>query len=182
MIFSILICCYNSANIIEDTLRHLATIVIPDKCEAELIVVDNNSKDGTASIVNEIWKSLGSSFPLEIWKEGNQGKSFALKTGVKKSKGDIIIICDDDNHLHSDYLLQIQSIVETHKHFSIFGPAITAVSNSALPDWFTKEQGYYAIGQPHREFEERFGYGIPGAGMVCKKSLFTKLINDENKK
>ncbi len=179
MTFSIIICCYNSTNVIKGTLRHVSRLELPPTSSVELIVVDNNSRDDTSAFVKEAWYSFGAPFPLLLLEEKSQGKSFALNTGVKRAKGDIVIICDDDNHLYPDYLVQIEGVFERYGCYSIFGPAIVAVSDSPFPDWFIGEQGYFAIGSPEAECEERFGYGIPGAGMVCRRALLSQLVNDQ---
>ena len=48
--FSIVICCYNSALRIEGTLKHIFSLTILDKPLFEIIIVNNNSSDGTKEL------------------------------------------------------------------------------------------------------------------------------------
>lgn len=56
-------------------------------CSHEIIVVDGNSSDNTASIA----KGLGATVLQE-----NVGKGYALRKGIRAAKGDIIISMDAD--------------------------------------------------------------------------------------
>ena len=73
--------------------RHVGTVIraIPSDVE-EIIVVDDGSKDNTAKIA----KKAGA---IVISHEKNKGKGFALLTGFKEAKGDILVVIDaDDQH------------------------------------------------------------------------------------
>jgi dolichyl-phosphate beta-glucosyltransferase len=59
----------------------------------EVIVVDDGSRDGTAEEVRKA--SLPSSVELEIIRlKRNSGKGAAVKTGIEKSKGEVVIFAD----------------------------------------------------------------------------------------
>ncbi len=85
---SVVIPTYNSANTITDCLNG---ILEQDYDNLEIIVVDDCSKDNTASIV--------SSFPEVklLINEKNKGPSFARNVGVKNSNGEIVILLDSDS-------------------------------------------------------------------------------------
>ena len=60
----------------------------------EIIVVDDGSKDSTAKIVNT---NFADNTKVKLIRhDTNQGKSAALRTGIKHSKGEIIIFTDAD--------------------------------------------------------------------------------------
>lgn len=59
----------------------------------EIIVVDDGSTDGTAEEAQKA--SLPSTVELEIVRlEKNSGKGVAVKTGIEKSRGDVVIFAD----------------------------------------------------------------------------------------
>jgi glycosyltransferase involved in cell wall biosynthesis len=63
--------------------------ILPNSQITEIIVVDNNSKDRTASIA----KSLGA----KVVVEKTQGYGAALTRGFREARGEYVIMCDADN-------------------------------------------------------------------------------------
>lgn len=91
--FSVVIPCYNEEGAIRETLDHLASSI--DAAEPyELIVVDDGSTDGSL----EILQGLAENFPhMQIVTHGqNRGYGAALKTGIRRAKGEFIVITDAD--------------------------------------------------------------------------------------
>lgn len=70
----------------------------------ELIVVDNNSIDKTASIAKK--------FGAKVIKEKKQGYVFALKTGMEAVWGDIIAVTDADTAVPANWLTKIAKVFE----------------------------------------------------------------------
>jgi glycosyltransferase involved in cell wall biosynthesis len=145
MNISIVICCYNSAERIVPTLEHLANQEI-NGILCELILVNNNSTDEILSVAQLTWESLNAPFKIEFIHESVAGKTHALKSGVLASKGDIILICDDDNWLEKDYFRKTLDYFAADDNIGVIGGFSEAVSNTEFPDWFTSFQGAYAVG------------------------------------
>ena len=83
MKISVVIPAYNEKEGLEPTIKEMPDIV------DEIIVVDDGSSDGTY----EIAKKLG----VEVCQhEINMGKVAAIKTGIDKASGDIIVLTDAD--------------------------------------------------------------------------------------
>jgi len=94
---SIVIPTYNeSQNIIKilDSLRRL----LPHEMDAEIIVVDDNSPDGTGKVVEEYAKKSKTwSYPVQvIRRENKRGLSSAILTGIQHSKGEAVVVMDSD--------------------------------------------------------------------------------------
>src|SRR4051794_13704771 len=87
---SIVLCTYNRAPLLA---RALTALVAAAADDAELIVVDNNSTDGTAGVVRQFADG-----PLHIRAvhEPRQGLSFARNTGICAARGELIAFTDDD--------------------------------------------------------------------------------------
>jgi glycosyltransferase involved in cell wall biosynthesis len=98
--YSIVIATYNRAADLRDTLASLASLR-PDG-PWEVIVVDNNSPDGTREVV----ETAARTFPVELRYvfEREQGRSPALNAGIRLARGGIIATTDDDVRVPSDWL------------------------------------------------------------------------------
>lgn len=175
---SVIVCCYNSQHLIKDTLKHIAVQQTNKTFNYEVILVDNNCKDQTVEVANNVWIGLGATIDLNIVKEARPGLSYARETGVNHSKGDLIIFCDDDNWLASDYLLIAFNFMTKHTQVGVLGGQSIGVLESNAPDWWDKKAENYAVGKQAIKSGDITGRGyVWGAGMVFRKSLFLKLYN-----
>ena len=94
MTVTILICTYNRAPLLGPTLDSIAALRASPDLTWEVLIVDNNSTDGTAALV----EGRRETFPvaLRYHFEKRQGKSIALNTGFALAEGEIILYTDDD--------------------------------------------------------------------------------------
>lgn len=91
---TVLICTYNRAPFLRETLQALVAAPRRGDYEAEILVVDNNSNDGTREVVEEA--SGRASLPVRYAFEPSQGKSFALNRGLQLAAGEVVAHTDDD--------------------------------------------------------------------------------------
>jgi glucosyl-dolichyl phosphate glucuronosyltransferase len=91
---SVVVCTYNRERYIEDTLRTLRD-QRGVRGAYEVVLVDNNSPDGTAEIAKEFAKA-NSTFPLRYVFEEKQGLSHARNRGIEEAHGKLILFVDDD--------------------------------------------------------------------------------------
>jgi glycosyltransferase involved in cell wall biosynthesis len=122
---SILICTYNRAALLREALQAMNNLQRPERCDVEIIVVDNNSTDNTASVVANA--AAASSMRVVALHEPKQGKSFALNRGLAVARGDILALTDDDVWPHPQWLSRI---VERFRERDI-----TFVFGKVLPRW-----------------------------------------------
>lgn len=112
MKLSILIPAYNE----EKTLRIVVEKILKLKLsiEREIIIIDDGSRDNTYSIA----KALSEENPevIVVKHDKNQGKGVAVKNGIKKAGGDIILIQDADLEYNpSDIPRLIKPIIDSNK-------------------------------------------------------------------
>ena len=89
MNLSVIIPVYNEQKTIREILRRVQAVHLA----SEIIVVDDGSTDGTREILREI---EAGNLVRVVFHERNQGKGAAVRTGIKASTGDVLIIQDAD--------------------------------------------------------------------------------------
>ena len=92
MKLSVIICCYNEKDSIEDVINKTAAVDLGSGWEREIIVVDNFSTDGTRQILS----GLDRADTRIIFHEQNLGKGSSIRTGIGAMTGDFMIIQDAD--------------------------------------------------------------------------------------
>lgn len=122
--FSIVVCTYNRASSLPHTLGSLDRL---DRAglTAEVIVVDNNSRDGTAEIVGA-WIAA-TPLPARYVREPRQGLSNARNAGLDHARGRIIAFTDDDVVVDPRWLQELKR--------AFADPAVMAAGGRIRPLW-----------------------------------------------
>ncbi len=174
---SVVVCCYNSANRLPETLKHLARQKLPDSTPWEVIVVNNASTDDTSDVAIRIWREAGQPAIFRVLDEPRPGKSFALDRGYLAADHDTLVTVDDDNWLDDDYLMIAHEAMQSSPRIGILGGRSSAHCEVEPPPWFEAMKSYLAVGKqagqsgnitvskPH----------VAGAGMVVRKSAYLGL-------
>lgn len=172
---SVIICCYNSAARLPQTLAHLAKQIT--QINWEVIVVDNGSTDQTKEVAAQEWKKEASTAELKIVTEKTPGLSTARQKGVSESKFDTVIFCDDDNWLATDYVETARKLIQADSTIGAMGGHGTPVFETSEPSWFKTFQSFFAVGEQHKSIADDindFRY-VYGAGIVLNKFALEKL-------
>lgn len=92
---SFVIPCYRSQDIISEVVDEInAKIVELGNYEHEIILVCDNSPDGTYAVIKEICKRLKMVKGINLAK--NFGQHGAIMAGLNQTTGDYIVLLDDD--------------------------------------------------------------------------------------
>jgi glycosyltransferase involved in cell wall biosynthesis len=89
---SVVICTYNRRALSARAVESLVAQTV-DASEFEVVLVDNNSTDGTFEWGTEFARSYPS---LRVFRETNQGLSFARNRGVEEARAPVVAFLDDD--------------------------------------------------------------------------------------
>ncbi len=170
---SVIICCYNSAQRLPETLRHLAQQV-SSGIAWEIIIIDNASTDDTASIAAAEWLKYtvpGAGFT--VLSEPEPGKNYAFKKGVKAAKYSYLLTCDDDNWLASNYIEDAYRLMEASPQTGALGGM--GIFNPQLPlrQEIADFKARYVNGSQTWAESEHWVYG---AGSVYRKGVLDMLI------
>jgi glycosyltransferase involved in cell wall biosynthesis len=91
---SIVIPAYNESARIEHALDRVLSCVAERGWDAEVLVVDDGSRDNTAAIVQR-WMTQHPRLHL-IQNPGNKGKGYSVRNGLLQAAGDIVMFTDAD--------------------------------------------------------------------------------------
>lgn len=94
MTYSLVIPAYNESSRIRPTLVEILRYAAERQWDAEILVVDDGSRDDTAEIVRE----YGRAHPQIqlVQNPGNRGKGFSVRNGMLHAHGDICLFTDAD--------------------------------------------------------------------------------------
>ena len=96
---SVIVPTYNESKNIIGILDSLWKYLLPIGIDTEIIVVDDNSPDGTGNIVEEYAKNSkkeNSQSVQIIHRKTERGLSSAILAGIKYAKGDSVVVMDSD--------------------------------------------------------------------------------------
>lgn len=134
-----IICTYNRSALLADLLQTVCAQTLPH-AEYEIIVVDNNSSDETATVA----QAYVARYPnVRYVMERPQGLSHARNRGWQAAKGEYVAYLDDDCKAPSHWLQTAAEIIRTVAPL-VFGGPYFATYNSRKPAWFKDEYGSYA--------------------------------------
>ena len=132
---SVIICTQNRSESLKVTLECLASS-FRDGIQAEVIVVDNASRDNTRDVAT----SFNERIPLRYMYEpvvGVYGKSHALNRALDSGGlGEIIAVLDDDMSPHPDWFKGVSAICMRWPEVDIFtGKTYTIWPEGEVPGW-----------------------------------------------
>src|SRR6476660_2323647 len=96
---SIIVPTYNESKNIVGVLDSLRKYLLPIDIDTKIIVIDDNSTDGTGNIVDEYAKNSKkekSQSVQIIHRKTERGLSSAILAGIKYAKGDSVVVMDSD--------------------------------------------------------------------------------------
>lgn len=132
---SVVLSTYNRAQVLP---RALASLLDQDHDSAryEIVVVDNNSTDGTRQTV----ESLAAKAPnLRYVFEPKQGLSHARNTGILAARAPLIGFTDDDVRVSRDWVSTIVRLFTEHPEAACVGGKVLPSWAGAWPGWLTRE-------------------------------------------
>jgi len=175
---TVLICTYNRADQLADTLDTLARTVAPS-LTWDAIVVDNNSRDATRSVVER--RAAAYPVPLRYFFEGRQGKSHALNAGLAQTRARIVAFTDDDVRVSTGWLTAACRPLLEDASLAYTGGPVFPIWEEPCPAWLDHDRsdlwGTLAIldyGAEPFVFEERKRVPL-GVNMAVRRELIDRI-------
>ncbi|HEX9110741.1 MAG TPA: dolichyl-phosphate beta-glucosyltransferase [Terriglobales bacterium] len=94
MTYSFIIPAYNESSRIRPTLDEILRYSAAQNWEAEILVVDDGSRDDTADVIREYARAHSQIRLLQ--NPGNRGKGYSVRNGMLHARGDICLFTDAD--------------------------------------------------------------------------------------
>ena len=121
MKLSIIVCVLNEIRTIEKILNRIEKVELPNSIQKEIIIVDNNSTDGTREFLKKI--QVSNMYKI-LFQEKNLGKGNSIITGINESTGDLIIFQDADLEYDPNNFKKLIDHLTKNKLDAVFGSRI----------------------------------------------------------
>ncbi len=109
---SIIIPSYNEESRLPDTLERIAAYLSDSGREAEVLVVDDGSKDGTAAVADYFCVKIPA---LRVISNGvNRGKGYSVRHGMQQARGRIALFTDADLSAPIEEAGKLIDALDTH--------------------------------------------------------------------
>jgi glycosyltransferase involved in cell wall biosynthesis len=132
---SVVIGTYNRSGMLAEALD--SVLAQEGAARYEVIVVDNNSTDGTRQVV-ERYMARGHGGLRYVF-EGRQGVSYARNAGVAEARSEVIAFADDDVRVSAGWVAGIKREFDLHPEVDCIGGKVLPQWESAPPAWLTRD-------------------------------------------
>ncbi|MCF6342147.1 MAG: glycosyltransferase family 2 protein [Bacteroidales bacterium] len=127
MKLSVIIVNYNVEHFLEQCLYAVRKAM--QQVSGEVIVVDNNSIDGSNRMVREKFPEVAL-----IANTDNKGFSKANNQGIRISKGEYVLLLNPDTVVEDDTFLKIVNFMDNHPRAGALGVKMVDGSGNFLPE------------------------------------------------
>jgi GT2 family glycosyltransferase len=178
---SIIIPSYNTKEILLECLNSIQNN--SQDINLEIIVVDNNSTDGTV----EDLKKISNKYISAIFLEKNFGFAYAVNRGIEKAKGRYILLLNSDIKLSKDSLMGLINFAENNQNVGLVAPMLLNPDLSiqpsiyhfpsiigAIKEYYLRKKGSFEKYSPNTK-EPIIVDCVVGAAMLIPKSTIEKI-------
>jgi GT2 family glycosyltransferase len=152
---SVVVCSYNGARTLRDTLAALAQLDYPDY---EVIVVNDGSTDATPAIAAD--------YAVRLISIANRGLSSARNTGWQAATSEIVAYIDDDAYPDPHWLTYLAATFRSTDYVGVGGPNLAPPGDGPVADCIANAPG----GPVHVLVSDREAEHIPGCNMAFRRA------------
>lgn len=189
--FSVVVCTYNgearlpavlealqtnrSAWAQQGSLPHEVSRTSPCRFTWEILIVDNNSHDNTASVVKQYQQNWPDGVELHYAFEPRQGLAYARRRAVNSVQSDWIGFLDDDTIPANNWVHAAYQFAQQHPEIGAYGSEVCGKYETTPPPGFSRIASCLAViqrGDQPFQYARRHGVLPAGAGMVIRRQAW----------
>ncbi len=167
---SIIIPAYQEAERLGDSVRQILAYLVVANLDAELIIVDDGSRDKTSEIAETTCAEFPNVPTKVIRYEQNRGKGYAVKIGLLAAQSDIALFSDADLSTPIDELTKLIKPIENGEFDVTFGSRALDRSLIGTHQPWRREQGGRVMNLIIKTMS-----GLPFADTQCGFKAFNML-------
>ena len=126
---SIIILNYKSARLTRQCIKGIKKF--PPKVAHEIIVVDNNSKDGVEEMLKEKYPDV-----IFVGSKANRGYGAGMNLGIEKAKGEYILILNPDIVILKNSIESLYEFMKERPDAGIVGPKLLNPDGTTQSSYF----------------------------------------------
>ncbi|MGB7313820.1 MAG: hormogonium polysaccharide biosynthesis glycosyltransferase HpsE [Nodosilinea sp.] len=179
---AVVICTYNGEQRLPQVLDCLLAQLGTDHLAWEVIVVDNNSTDGTAQVVETYQQHWPQDIPLRYTFEPRQGAGYARQHAIQVARSPLVGFLDDDNHPALGWVLAAYRFGQTHPQAGAFGSRIRGDFETTPPPNFDRIGAMLALTERGSEpliYDPKQKVLPPGAGLVVRRQAWLDSVPEQ---
>jgi len=178
MKLSVAIATYNGEEYIEE---QLASILQQSRAVDEVVICDDQSSDNTVAVVQNFIEKhgLAPAWRIEV-NEKNLGYASNFIGAAKKTIGDLIFFCDQDDIWLPDRIKEMEEVMQQNPGVQLLGsefePFTSTNDAPSVPDWELKQ---FKNDKSLAKFDwnsKNIFIGCQGCTMCIRRSFFEETI------
>ncbi|ASC73566.1 EAL domain-containing protein/glycosyl transferase [Halomicronema hongdechloris C2206] len=177
--FTVAICTYNGEYRLGDVLACLPWQINTEDLVWEVLVIDNNSCDGTAQVVAAFRQTWPRHIPLRYGFEPKQGASFARQRAIEMARSPLVGFLDDDNIPSMTWVAAAHQFSQQYPQAGAYGSRIRGDFEINPPEHFERIAALLALTErgPHPLPYPRTQKVLPpGAGLVVRRQAWLQTV------
>ncbi len=173
--FTVAIPAYNGASRLPSLLDNLLAQATPENFTWQVIVVDNNSTDDTADVIQDYQSRYQGTLSLVYAFEQEQGAAFARQKAMQLAQSELVGFLDDDVVPSVDWVAQAYQFAMHTPKAGAYGGKILGRFEVTPPEGFERIQSFLALrnrGSSPNLYNPKFLSMPPSAAWVVRRQAW----------
>jgi glycosyltransferase involved in cell wall biosynthesis len=179
---TVAICTYNGENRFPEVLEALRSQINTEGFSWEILVVDNNSTDNTAQILQDYQAQWDGIAPLRSCLEVEQGAGYARRRVVKEVNSPLIGFLDDDNIPAPNWVSAAYEFAQNHPKAGAIGSLTSPEFEAQPPPNFHRVLPFLAITQRGFKpllYSPKTNLLPPSAGLIVRTQVWRDSVPED---